>query len=282
MSKKSQSRFDAMGDRQKRFERMETERRLMPGLPVLARLDGRAFHTFTRGLERPFCEPLSMMMIETLKVLVERSGATVGYTQSDEFTLAWVPKTETSEMLFDGKIQKWVSSLTAIAVRRFNEMLPDMLPKKAKMEPEFDCRVWQVPSLDLARENFEWREADATKNAITMAAAAFYSHRQLHKVNSAGKHDLLMAKGVNFNEYPAFFKRGTYVRRETVLRALPETTLAAIPESRRPSGPVERNETRVIDMPPISRVANATDVLFYRAAPQLKLLTETPHLQQAA
>ena len=282
MTKKTQSRFDAMGDRQKKFERMETERRLMPGLPVLARLDGRAFHTFTRGLERPFSEPLSMMMIETLKVLVERSGATVGYTQSDEFTLAWVPKNELSEMLFDGKIQKWVSSLTAIAVRRFNEMLPEMLPKKARMEPEFDCRVWQVPSIELARENFEWRELDATKNALTMAAAAHYSHRQLHKVGTAAKHDLLMAKGVNFNEYPAFFKRGTYIRRETVLRALPEATLATIPEHRRPSGPVERSEIRVMDMPPIGKVANAANVLFYRATPQLKSLNDTPAFQQAA
>ena len=282
MSKKQLSRFDAMGDRQKLFERMETERRLMPGLPVLARLDGRAFHTFTKGLERPYCEPLARMMVETLKVLVDRSHAAVGYTQSDEFTLAWLPKDTTNEMLFDGRIQKWVSSLTAIAVRHFNDLLAEHLPKKSHAEPEFDCRVWQVPSLELARENFEWRETDATKNAITQAASAYYSPRQLHKVGSAAKHDLLMAKGVNFNEYPAFFKRGTYVRRETVLKMLPQETLAKIPEDRRPSGLVGRSEVRVVDMPPIARLANGIDVLFFRAAPELKTVAQLPPVQQAA
>ncbi|EEF23886.1 conserved hypothetical protein [Ricinus communis] len=185
-------------------------------------------------------------------------------------------------MLFDGRIQKWVSSLTAIAVRHFNDMLAEHLPKKAHAEPEFDCRVWQVPSLELARENFEWRETDATKNAITMAASAFYSPRQLHKVGAAAKHDLLMAKGVNFNEYPAFFKRGTYVRRETVLKMLPQETLAKIPENRRPTGPVGRSEVRAVDMPPIARLANGVDVLFFRAAPELKTVAQLPLVQQAA
>lgn len=80
---------DALGDRCKRFEAAEAGRRAMPGIPLLARLDGRAFHTFTRGLNRPFDERFGRCMVETARTLVDNLHALVAYTQSDEITLIW-------------------------------------------------------------------------------------------------------------------------------------------------------------------------------------------------
>ena len=81
---------DSFGDRMKMYEGIEASRILMPGLPICVRLDGRAFHTFTRGLNRPYDERLSRMMIETTKRLVEDTHALIGYTQSDEISLILV------------------------------------------------------------------------------------------------------------------------------------------------------------------------------------------------
>src|SRR5215212_3282844 len=97
---------DGLGDRMKRYESAEAGRRLMPLLPAVARLDGRAFHAFVKGLTRPFDERLSRLMIETV--------ASVGYTQSDEITLAWVPAGTDGQVFFDGRVQKMNSVLAAL------------------------------------------------------------------------------------------------------------------------------------------------------------------------
>lgn len=273
------SRLDIIGDRQKLYELNFTASHLMPGLPVMARLDGRAFHTFTRGLARPYCEPLSRLMVDTAKYLVEQTHCAVAYTQSDEITLAWRPAAGESEMMFNGRVQKLVSVLAAVATGFFNKNLASRLPQKAHLCPAFDARVWQLPNLELAAENFYWREADATKNAVTMAASAYYSHRELHKVGSAAKHDMLMAKGVNFNDYPAFFKRGTYVQRRAMMRELSAQELARIPEGRRPEGPVLRSVIQELDLPPFAKLSNPVEVLFEAASPDMN--SPTPQLAAA-
>ncbi len=80
---------DGLAERCKSFELAEANRRATRGSPLLARLDGRAFHTFTRDLRRPYDEGMSVSMIETARYLVQEMQALVGYTQSDEITLAW-------------------------------------------------------------------------------------------------------------------------------------------------------------------------------------------------
>jgi tRNA(His) 5'-end guanylyltransferase len=259
--------FEAMGDRHKAFESLETMRRLMPGLPVVVRLDGRAFHTFTRGLQRPYDARLSRSMIETAKYLVEQTHADIGYTQSDEISLGFSFTDPCAEMPFKGRVQKICSLFAAMATARFNQLIVQEIPEKANKLPLFDAHVFQYPTLGLATECFVWREADATRNSLTMAAHAYYSQKELHKAGYAKKHEMLFAKGINWNDYPAFFKRGTYVRRETIFKELTQQELARIPEGRRPTGPVMRSQVMELEMPPILEVANAAEVLFARAEP---------------
>jgi tRNA(His) 5'-end guanylyltransferase len=259
--------FEALGDRQKAYEGMEANRKLMQGLPLLVRLDGRAFHTFTRGLQRPYDERLSRAMIETAKFLVEESHASVGYCQSDEISLVF-PNTDPSrQTIFDGRTQKLCSILGSLATAKFNQLVAATIPEKAHLLPVFDARAWAVPNLDLAAEHFVWREADATRNSLTMAAHAYYSTKELHKAGFSQKHEMLHDVGVNWNDYPAFFKRGTYVRREKILKELTACELARIPEKHRPTAPVFRSEVRELEMPPITRVANLHDVLFFGVEP---------------
>lgn len=261
---------DALGDRCKRFEAVEAERRAMPGIPLLARLDGRAFHTFTRGLNRPFDERFGRCMVETTRSLVDDLRALIGYTQSDEITLVWwVPASGPQDYPFDGRFQKLASVSAGIASAAFARLAAEHLPEKSRSLPSFDARVWQVPTKEDAIDVLIWREDDAAKNSLSMAARAHFSHGDVHNKGGPALHDLLHSAGVNWNDYPARFKRGVYVRRESVVRAFSADQLARIPERHRPApgATVARSEVRVMEMPPIRRVANVIDVVFEGATP---------------
>lgn len=261
------SSFDILGDRMKAFESIEAGRRLIPGLPVMVRLDGRSFHTFTRGMPRPYFEPMSMAMIETAKYLVTQTNACFAYTQSDEITLGFWNEDPRNALLFDGRIQKLTSVLAGMATAKFNQEVLKRMPEKADMLPVFDARVFSMPSLDEMVECVLFRALDCSKNSITMAASAYYSHKELHGKSSADKHEMLYAKGVNWAHYPSFFKDGTFVRREKILRELTPEELAVIPEVHRPKGPVERSVVMEVDTPPFPWLANPKEFLFYGAAP---------------
>jgi tRNA(His) 5'-end guanylyltransferase len=127
------------------------------------------------------------------------------------------------------------SVLAGMASAKFCQLVIEHLPNKVKETPHFDCRVWQVPTLQDAADVFVWREDDATKNSITMAAGAYYSDSELDGKNSGVKQEMLWQKGVNWNDFPAFFKRGTYLQRRTFDRTLTDEERARIPEAHRPS-----------------------------------------------
>ena len=259
---------DGLGDRCKSFELAEAGRRAMRGLPLLARLDGRAFHTFTRGLRRPYEQGMSVSMIETTRYLVQEMNALVGYTQSDEITLAWYePSQSASDYAFDGRFQKLASVLAGMASARFVKLIGEHLPSKANDTPHFDCRVWQVPTLEDAAEVFIWREDDATKNSITMAAGAHYADHELEGKSSSVKQEMLWQKGVDWNDYPTFFKRGTYLQRRTAARTLTDAERARIPEAHRPPPGATFQRTQVVELelPPVRQIANLGAVLFERA-----------------
>lgn len=262
------SRFDALGDRMKAFEKLEAGRKLMPGLPIMVRLDGRSFHTFTRGMTRPFDINMSGAMVETARYLVHDTHARFAYTQSDEITLGFWSDDPLSEPMFGGRIQKLCSVLAGITTAKFNQEVAIRMPDRAKLLPVFDARVFNMPNLDEMVNCVLFRALDCAKNSITMAASAYYSHKQLHGKNSSDKHEMLRAKGVNWNDYPAFFKEGTFLRREVIERTLTEEELARIPEKHRPTGAVQRSAVIEIDMPPFAKVANPKDVLFYGAQPE--------------
>jgi tRNA(His) guanylyltransferase len=261
---------DTFGDRCKRFEAAEAGRRAMPGIPLLARLDGRAFHTFARGLPRPYDERLTTCMIETTRALVDDLKAIAGYTQSDEITLLWwVPSAGPAIYPFDGRFQKIASVAAGLASAVFMREMLARIPEKARSTPCFDARAWQVPSREDALDVFLWREDDAAKNSVSMAARALYTHKELHGKGGPELHELLHAKGVNWNDYPPRFKRGTYVRREQTVRRLTDDERLRIPEPHRPDAGATflRGEVRPIALPPLRRVQNALQVLFNGAEP---------------
>jgi tRNA(His) guanylyltransferase len=262
---------DDLGDRMKLYEAMEAGRRLMPLLPVLARIDGRAFHSFTRGMDRPFDAAFSGAMVDTTIALVRETGACMGYTQSDEITLAWHSQDSKSQIWFDGRVAKMTSQLAALATLIFYRMVFERMPQYADRCPTFDARVWNVPNRAEGANVFLWREWDATKNSLSMAASAHYSHKALQGKNGKEKHDMLHAKGVNWNDYPAHFKRGTYVQRKTVSIPFSAEELDRLPakhEARaNPGLLVERSICSAIDMPPLGTVANRVEVIFDGATP---------------
>lgn len=261
---------DGLGDRCKQYEAAEAGRRAMRGLPFLARLDGRAFHTFTRDLKRPYDHGMSVSMIETTRYLVAEMGALVGYTQSDEITLAWFePPLSSSDYAFDGRFQKIATVLAGMASTKFYQFVLKHLPQKAGETPHFDCRVWQVPTLADAADVFVWREDDATKNSITMAAGAYYSDKELVGKNSDVKQEMLWQKGVNWNDFPIYFKRGSYLQRRTYERGLTDEERARIPEAHRPPvGAIfQRAQVVELELPPVRKIANLSAVLFERADP---------------
>lgn len=262
---------DSLGDRMKLYEGLEAGRRLMPLLPVIARIDGRAFHSFTRGMERPFDQRFTAAMGSTTMHLVRETGACMGYTQSDEITLAWHATTTQSQIWFDGRVAKMTSQLAAQATIAFYRIVLERMPEYADRLPTFDARVWSVPNRTEGANAFLWREWDATKNSVSMAASAFYSHNALMGKNSRDKHDMLMAKGVNWNDYPAVFKRGLYIQRKHVSTPFTVDELETLPPKhdarRNPDLVIERSVVSPVELPPLGSITNREAVIFDGAAP---------------
>lgn len=260
-----------MGDidnRMKSYEAVESGRRFMPLLPVCARIDGKCFSSFTKGLNRPFDVGMHRCMKATTKHLVKETNACVGFTESDEITLIWYSSSAKSQIFFAGRIQKMTSILAASASVHFNNMLPSMLPQKANSNPApvFDCRVWQVPTLTEAANVLVWRELDATRNSVQMAASSVYSNKELFKKNNEQMQDMLMAKGINWNDYPSWFKRGVYILRREEMRAFSTEEFVNLPKNHaaraNPSMKYKRKIFETLSMPPIVKVINKEGVLF--------------------
>lgn len=263
---------DPLGDRMKEYEMAEAGRRALPGLPTLARLDGKAFHTFTKGLERPYDGRLHALMDATTRHLVKESGALIGYTQSDEISLLFYASSPRAEPFLGGRFQKLTSILAAMATAFFNRQLAAALPEKAERLPIFDCRVWVVPSLEEAANTLLWREQDAAKNSVAMAAQSKISHSDLQGKSTREQQELLFQRhGINWNDYPARSKRGAWFRRVEVTRGFTADELDKLPPlhaaRKDPALQVVRHDILPLEMPPFTRVKNRVGVLFHGEAP---------------
>lgn len=250
----------------KDYEKLESGRRFMPLLPVYARLDGRSFSRFTKGFDRPYDQRMSEAMVNTTEYLVNETHALIGYTQSDEISLVWYSDSIDSQIFFDGKIQKMVSVLAALASVEFNRRCQMTILKTAadRSMPVFDCRVFQLPNKMEATNALLWREQDATKNAISMAARTMFSHKALIGKSGNEMQEMMWQEhDVNFNDYPSFFKRGTFVRRELVEVEMTDEACSDIPEEYRVEGmTVKRHRIVELDMPKFSTVTNRVEVIF--------------------
>jgi tRNA(His) 5'-end guanylyltransferase len=276
----------ALGDRMKWYESRFTNDQFMPMVPVIARMDGRAFHTFTAGLARPYDERLSVLMTKTTEFLVKETDARCGYTQSDEITLVWLASEWESEIFFAGKLQKMNSILAAMTTAFFNKNLSAHIPEKQDQMPLFDSRVFQVPTDWEATNCFIWREMDATRNSVQMAARSQFSHGVCENKDTSQLQELLWSqKGINWNNYPNFFKRGTYVRRRVLERPFNKNELEALPPKhaarQNPGLIVKRTVVMPEDFPPLARIANREDVILHGADPVLKAETEPAEEEKA-
>jgi tRNA(His) 5'-end guanylyltransferase len=151
----------------------------------------------------------------------------------------------------------------------FNRLMPkfDFPEDKVKQMPTFDSRVWNVPNLTEAANCFLWREKDATKNSVSMAAQAYFSYKELQNKSQSEMQEMLWSKkDINWNNYPDFFKRGTYAARRKVSRPYTTEELEMLsPKHAARTNPellVERMAVVLLEMPPFVRVQNREEVLF--------------------
>ena len=229
---------DDLGVRMKEFYEQVPKTRLMRRTPVAIRIDGKAFHTFTRGFDKPFDMVLVRTMQRTTKYLCENiQGCVFGYTQSDEITLILVDyKKLTSSAWFDYEIQKMCSIAASMATMAFNKYFyQEALEWYSKMKPStladeqavvaqfkvykqaaekgamFDARCFNIPKEEVTNLVY-WRQLDATRNSIQMVGQANFSHSELQDKTCNIIQDMLHEqRGINWNDYPTVCKRGTAV-----------------------------------------------------------------------
>lgn len=219
---------DALGDRIKSQYEDRTRISLPRRTYTIVRVDGKAFHTFTKGCKKPYDYDLMNIMDCTAAFMCENiQGVHLAYTQSDEISLLLTDFAKpTSAAWFDGNLQKMASVAASIATVGFNkELLRTKLVGQSYggthqiMEDlklaMFDARVFTIPDPVEVENYFIWRQTDATRNSIQMAAHAVYSHKELDGKNTSDLQDMLMDKGVNWNDYTSGEKRGRAIIKQS-------------------------------------------------------------------
>lgn len=233
---------DDLGCRMKTFYEQIPKTKLMRRCPVAIRIDGKAFHTFTRGFQKPFDEVLIKSMQETMKYLCENiQGCVLGYTQSDEITLILVDyKKLTSSAWFDYEVQKICSIAASMATMAFNKAfvkevkkysfelsmgihtdeerrLLDIYDKAIDKGAMFDARCFNIPKEEVTNLCY-WRQLDASRNSIQMVGQANFSHKELQNKTCNDIQDMLTTqKGINWNDLPTYQKRGSCCVRNKII-----------------------------------------------------------------
>ena len=224
---------DDLGTRMKEFYETIPKTRLMRRCPVAIRIDGKAFHTFTRGFNKPFDEVLVKSMQRTMKYLCENiQGCVFGYTQSDEITLILLDyQTLDTDAWFDYEVQKMCSIAASMATMAFNkyfyyeihsnydvgnvfrpkteQQLVNTYLKAVEKGAMFDARVFNIPKEEVTNLVY-WRQLDAARNSVQMVGQANFSHSELQGKSCNMIQDMLMTqKGINWNDFPTCLKRGS-------------------------------------------------------------------------
>lgn len=237
---------DSLGDRMK--ENYENRYRffLTRRTPVIIRIDGKAFHTFTRRFKRPFDYIMAATMRDTAQYLcVNIMGCQFGYTQSDEISLLLIDyKKLASQAWFDNNLQKITSVAASMATMAFNkffkenaeaicyfkngeykEYIADTETYKEQYDNAmFDARAFNIPEAEVCNY-FVWRQQDAIRNSIETAGHAHFSNKELHKINCTQiKEKLSQEKDINWEDYPAIFRTGSAMRRTKTVNAAPQDT----------------------------------------------------------
>lgn len=228
---------DVIGTRMKDYEQ-RNQYFLQKRIPVALRIDGKSFHTFTRGFQKPFDKILMYSMQQTMRYLCENiEGAICGFSQSDEITIILqdYAKLETQPW-FNYRTDKLCSIAASMATLYFNrtfefcrkqmltnnslflpnkinsyeEVMPYFLTisKAASQGALFDARCFNIPE-DEVTNLIYWRQIDATRNSIQMVGQAYFSHTELQNKNTSAIQEMLFQKyGINWNDFPTVCKRG--------------------------------------------------------------------------
>lgn len=255
---------DTEGDILKQFER-DAEKTLDPALPIILRLDGRAFHSWTRILDRPYDVRLPVLMERAMLRVASDVGARYCYTQSDEITLVLLAEGK-SEVPFSGRVQKLASVTASLAAAQFNGDLP-MFGVVAKTHATFDCRAYSVPDRDLAARVVLWREADAIRNSSLGRGQEFMSHKEMHGMSAKEVRAKLLTLGKSWGELPPERKFGTAYARRTVRRKFWASEIEKLPAKHAartdPSLIVERQDyVKLTELPLRWNAMNSVQVIF--------------------
>lgn len=227
---------DELGKRMKENYEQIPKTRLMRRTPVIIRIDGKAFHSFTKGFQRPFDAVLGRAMTKTMEYLCENiQGCIFGYKQSDEISLVLSDyKRLNSAAWFDYEVQKMCSIAASMATMAFNKFFTEEVhafgamhatiagcmdtPENDKLHSAyykamtrgamFDARVFNIPKEEVVNCIY-WRQIDAARNSVQMVGQANFSHRELQGKSCNVIQDMLHEqKGINWNDYPTEWKRG--------------------------------------------------------------------------
>lgn len=237
---------DDLGTRMKQYYEQVPKFKLYRRTPVAIRIDGKAFHTFTRGFAKPFDKVLGNAMVRTMEYLCKNiQGCVFGYTQSDEITLLLVDyQTFETDAWFDYEVQKICSISASMATMAFNKYfaeevrdwrdkvfptnylghcIGELSPENIKLSEVyalaehkgamFDARCFNIPKEEACNLVY-WRQLDATRNSIQMVGQANFSHSELQGKSCNMIQDMLHEeRGINWNDYPTRWKRGVACHR---------------------------------------------------------------------
>lgn len=197
----------SIGDRIKRYE-AAYDYSLTPRSCLFVRVDGKTFHTFTRGCDRPFDQKIvDAMVAAAVDTASEMHGFKLAYAQSDECTFMLTDfDTFQTQGWFDYKLNKIVSVSAAMFSVAFNYHF-------GSKNAVFDSRAFIVPADD-APNVFVWRQRDWERNSVQMLARAHFSHKQCHGKKMSDLHEMLHENGVNWADLPAQLKNGTFITKE--------------------------------------------------------------------
>lgn len=235
---------DELGTRMKEFYENVPKTKLMRRAPVAIRIDGKAFHTFTRGFNKPFDDVLISAMQDTMKYLCENiQGCVLGYTQSDEITLILVDYQNLNSCAwFDYEVQKMCSIAASMATMAFNKFFENNVEKEndsftsewldentdnpnyknkkledlwrvydnaLKKGAMFDARCFNIPKEEVTNLIY-WRQLDATRNSIQMVGQANFSHKELQGKSCKKIKEMLIAeKGISWEDFHPMYKHGS-------------------------------------------------------------------------
>ena len=235
---------DNLGTRMKEYYEAIPKHRLMRRTPVAIRIDGKAFHTFTKGFQKPFDEVLGNAMVRTMEYLAKNiQGCVFAYQQSDEITLLLIDyQTFETDAWFDYEVQKICSISASMATMAFNRYFEEEVKnrnlkyyfdnvsdnnpypsdsigiayaKSAQQGAMFDARCFNIPKEEACNLVY-WRQLDATRNSIQMVGQANFSHNELQCLSCNMIQDKLFAeRGINWSEFETRWKRGVAWTKET-------------------------------------------------------------------